>query len=425
MREVTTGEAGSAVPPLVGPLRIGIVCPYDWGVPGGVKTHIQDLAETLQDMGHYVSVLAPADEDIELEPYVVSAGSTIAVPFNGSVARIKFDRTAFARTRQWIRDGDFDVLHLHEPLAPSPGAIAAWSARGPVVGTFHASTDKARYSSAPFLAPLWTSALEKISARIAVSEYARRTLIDNFGGDAVLVPNGVRVSSYAHAHPLDQFRSARPTLVFLGRVDEPRKGLQVLLAALPAIVAMHPDVRLLVAGPGEPDEALADLDPDFHDHVTFLGKISDADKPNFFATGDLYIAPNTGGESFGIVLLEAMASKVAVVASDIDAFARVLDGGRAGALFENENPESLAQVVAELLADADRRADLVRNGYAHVQRYDWALVARDVLNIYESVRVPGEHIEEDFRGLLAGRLTTFGRRDRKALAELFPSEDDD
>jgi phosphatidylinositol alpha-mannosyltransferase len=406
-------------------LRIGIVCPYDWAVPGGVKTHVRDLAETLMAMGHYVSVLAPVDDDVELEPYVVSAGSSLAIPYNGSVARIKFDPKAFARTRQWLREGQFDVLHIHEPTTPSPSVIAAWSARGPVVGTFHTSNDKARANSIMMFSAILQPALEKVSARIAVSEDARRTLIDHFGGDAILVPNGVRVGTYKDASALPTVKSDQPTLVFLGRVDEPRKGLQVLLAALPLIAVAHPDVRLLVAGPGDHEEAMAELPEEHHHRVVFLGKIAEADKGNFLATGDVYVAPNTGGESFGIVLLEAMASRVAVLASDIDAFVKVLDGGRAGALFDNENPESLAAVASDLLSNPTKRAQLVADAYAHVQRYDWDTVAREVLNVYESVRVPGQRVREDFRGQLAGRMTSFGRRDRRRLGEIADEIEDD
>jgi phosphatidyl-myo-inositol alpha-mannosyltransferase len=406
-------------------LRIGIVCPYDWAVPGGVKTHVRDLAETLMSMGHFVSVLAPVDDDVELESYVVSAGSSLAIPYNGSVARIKFDPKAFARTRQWLREGQFDVLHIHEPTTPSPSVIAAWSARGPVVGTFHTSNDKARANSIMMFSAILQPALEKVSARIAVSEDARRTLIDHFGGDAILVPNGVRVSTYEDAKPLPQFNSDQPTLVFLGRVDEPRKGLQVLLAALPLIAVTHPDVRLLVAGPGDHEEALTELPAEHHDRVVFLGKIAEADKGDFFATGDVYVAPNTGGESFGIVLLEAMASRVAVLASDIDAFVKVLGGGAAGALFDNENPESLAAVASDLLSHPEKREQLVADAYVHVQRYDWDTVAREVLNVYESVRVPGQRVREDFRGQLAGRMTSFGRRDRRRLGEIADEIADD
>jgi len=413
---LTTTSSGSSLP--TDRLRIGIVCPYDWAVPGGVKTHVRDLAETLMSMGHEVSVLAPVDDDVELEPYVVSAGSSLALPYNGSVARIKFDPRAFARTRQWLRDGQFDVLHLHEPTTPSPSVIAAWSARGPVVGTFHTSNDKARAQSIMMFSALLQPAMEKVSARIAVSEDARRTLVDHYGGDAVLIPNGVRVGTYADAKPLPAYQSSQPTLVFLGRVDEPRKGLQVLLSALPLIAREHPDVRLLVAGPGEPDEVLADLPAEHRERVIVLGKIPESDKADFFATGDIYVAPNTGGESFGIVLLEAMASGVAVLASDIEAFVNVLDGGRAGALFANGDPESLARAASDLLASPQRREELVAAASEHVQRYDWDVVAREVLNVYASVRIPGQRVREDFRGQLAGRMTTLGRRDRRRLGEI-------
>lgn len=227
-------------------MKIGIVCPYDWDVPGGVQFHIRDLAEHLIDLGHKVSVLAPADDDSGLPSYVVSAGRAVAVPYNGSVARLSFGIISATRVRRWLRDGDFDILHVHEPASPSLSMLAAWSATGPMVATFHTSNPRSRamIAASPILQP----ALEKLSARIAVSEYARRTLVEHLGGDAVVIPNGVDVSFFADAEPDPRWTGA--TIGFIGRINEPRKGLPTLLAALPAILAARPDVRLLVAGKG-------------------------------------------------------------------------------------------------------------------------------------------------------------------------------
>ena len=210
-------------------MRIGIVCPYSWDVPGGVQFHIRDLAEHLIRLGHEVSVLAPADDETPLPPYVVSAGRAVPVPYNGSVARLNFGFLSAARVRRWLHDGAFDVIHIHEPASPSLGLLACWAAQGPIVATFHTSNPRSRAMIAAY--PILQPALEKISARIAVSEYARRTLVEHLGGDAVVIPNGVDVDFFAEAEPKPEWQGG--TIGFIGRIDEPRKGLPVLMKALP------------------------------------------------------------------------------------------------------------------------------------------------------------------------------------------------
>ncbi len=172
-------------------MRIGIVCPYTWDVPGGVQQHIRDLAEALIELGHEVSVISPADDDTPLPDYVVPAGRAVPVPYNGSVARLAFGFLSAARVRRWVREGNFDVLHVHEPAAPSLSLLACWVADGPIVATFHTAMPRSRLIHAT--SPVLQTALEKISARIAVSEAARTTLVEHMGGDAVLIPNGVTV----------------------------------------------------------------------------------------------------------------------------------------------------------------------------------------------------------------------------------------
>ena len=210
-------------------MRIGIVCPYTWNVPGGVQQHVKDLAEALIDLGHHVSVISAADDDVPLPGYVVPAGRAVPVPYNGSVARLSFGFVSASRVRRWVRDGDFDVLHVHEPTAPSLSLLACWVATGPIVATFHTANPRSRAMHAA--EPMLQSALEKISARIAVSEAARRTLVEHLGGDAVLIPNGVAVRRFAKADPLPGWPGPGGALGFLGRFDEPRKGLPVLLRA--------------------------------------------------------------------------------------------------------------------------------------------------------------------------------------------------
>ncbi|MEU1946759.1 glycosyltransferase family 4 protein [Streptomyces sp. NPDC020125] len=381
-------------------MRIGIVCPYSWDVPGGVQFHIRDLADHLIRRGHQVSVLAPADDETPLPPYVVSAGRAVPVPYNGSVARLNFGFLSAARVRRWLHDGGFDVIHIHEPTSPSLGLLACWAAQGPIVATFHTSNPRSRAMLAAY--PILQPALEKISARIAVSEYARRTLVEHLGGDAVVIPNGVDVDFFADAEPKEEWQGE--TIGFMGRIDEPRKGLPVLMRALPKIFEARPGARLLIAGRGDEKEAVAALPAPLRERVEFLGMVSDEDKARLLRSVDVYAAPNTGGESFGIILVEAMSAGAAVLASDLDAFAQVLDGGAAGELFANEDADALAAAAVRLLGDDKRLAELRERGSRHVRRFDWSTVGADILAVYETVTDGAASVAADDRTRLWARL---------------------
>ena len=369
-------------------LRIGLVCPYSWDVPGGVQNHIRDLAEFLIANGHYVEVLAPATESDDLPSYVVSAGRAVSIPYNGAVARILFGVGANSRVRSWINEGDFDLLHLHEPAIPSLALLACWAGEGAMVGTFHAAAkyQKAIVAIGPILEPV----IEKLSARIAVSEAARLTLTAHLETDAIVIPNGIYADNYRDGTPRAEWQVN--TIGFLGRFEEDRKGLPVLLNALPIIARFVPDIRVLIAGPGDSEEILENVDPQLRHRVEFLGKISEEDKADFLSSISLYIAPNTGGESFGIILAEAMAGGATVVASDIPAFADVLGDGEFGALFESENSEILAKVVIDLLRDDLKRSELAKAGAKHAQRYDWSQVGEEIFEVYELAMVKGEKV---------------------------------
>jgi phosphatidyl-myo-inositol alpha-mannosyltransferase len=371
-------------------VRVGLVCPYTWEVPGGVQEHIRDLAETLIELGHQVSVITPADDDAPLPGYVVPAGRAVPVPYNGSVARLAFGFLSASRVRRWLKDGHFDVLHVHEPAAPSLSLLAAWSATGPIVATVHTANQRSRVMHAA--TPILEYVGEKISARIAVSEAARTTLVEHLGGDAVLIPNGVTVRRYEKADPLPGWPGPGGALGFLGRIDEPRKGLSVLLAAFAILGPQRPGLRLLIAGPGDTGEVLERVPPGLRDRVVLLGQVSDEDKARVYHSVDVFCAPNTGGESFGIVLAEAMASGAPIVASDLDAFRMVLRGGEAGELFSTGDADGLAQAAARLLDDPPRRAELSAAARNAVRAFDWPAVAREVVQVYETVRLGGGQV---------------------------------
>ena len=368
-------------------MKIGLACPYTWDVPGGVQVHVRDLAETLIEAGHEVSVITPVDDESTLPPYAVDAGRAVPVPYNGSVARLLMGPVSAARVRRWLREHDFDVLHAHEPTAPSVSLLACMLADGPLVATFHTANPRSKILTAAHGA--LQPSLEKLRARIAVSEAARRTLVEHLGAGAILIPNGVAVRAFQNARPLPGYGDGRPTVVFLGRIDEPRKGLDVLMAAFPLLVQRIPDARLLVAGPGDAEAVRARIDPALADSVDIVGLVPEADKPGVFASGSVYCAPNTGQESFGIVLLEAMAAGTPVVASDLDAFRRVLDNGRAGRLFGVGEPADLAANLAELLLAPEERARLAARGREVVAAYDWPVIARRIVSVYEMVSGDG------------------------------------
>jgi phosphatidylinositol alpha-mannosyltransferase len=363
-------------------MRIGIVCPYSFDVPGGVQSHVHDLAETLIGLGHVVSVLAPADDESPLPAFVVPAGRTVPVRYNGSVARLSFGPISATRVRRWLEHGNFDVLHVHEPGTPSISLLAVLSARGPVVATFHTAMTRSRAMAAA--QGVLQLVLERITARIAVSALARKVQVEHLGGGAVEIPNGVSVARFAHAEALPRWPGEGGALGFLGRFTESRKGFAILLRAFTALAPARPGLRLLVAGPGDPQEIMAGVPAAVADRIVFLGRVTEPDKARMLRSVDLYVAPNTGGESFGMILTEAMAAGAPVVASDLDAFRRVLDGGTAGALFPTGDAAALAGTLGDLLDHPERRAALAARASQVVTAYDWPVIAARVLEVYAS-----------------------------------------
>jgi len=368
-------------------LRVGLVCPYSLESPGGVQNHVLGLADFLASQGHQPRVLAPGalSNDVlrPLDPRrFTSAGPAVPVRYNGSVARLSFGPLTAARVRRWLRTGRFDLLHIHEPVTPSIALLALWAAEQPVVATFHAATPRSR--SLRLAGTVLRATVDKLDARIAVSETARQVVRRHLGTDATVVPNGIHFADFAEPSPLVLSGSRRrPRLLFLGRTDEPRKGLDVLLAALPAIRRAVPELEVIVAGEGQLP---------LPEGCRRVGRVSEAEKVALLGTADVFVAPQRARESFGIVLVEAMASGVPVVASDLAPFVDLLGGdgsgtATAGTVFAAGDPAALAGAVVDQLCRPDPAR--TRRARRRARRFDWSAVGAEIEQVYKTVLTTG------------------------------------
>ncbi|MGH2773771.1 MAG: glycosyltransferase family 4 protein, partial [Actinomycetota bacterium] len=266
-------------------MKVGMVCPYDWSYPGGVRSHITGLVPALKRRGVEVQIIAPASRP---EPDIFRAGRTIGIPFNGSVARLCFSIKARNKIAARLAKGDFDLLHIHEPASPSIGLLALSVSRIPVVATFHAASAGSRaYALAR---PVLARPFRRITERIAVSSEALRLVSAHFPGNYEQIPNGIDRRLFSSAAPRAELQALKPFVLFVGR-DEPRKGLRVALEAM-GVVRSSFDARLVVAG---------DTSMRLPDWATRLGAVPNQDLPSVYRAADVFVAPSLRGESFGIV----------------------------------------------------------------------------------------------------------------------------
>lgn len=375
----------SAAPRRGDRLRIGLVCPYALDTPGGVQNHVLGLAGWLVRAGHEVAVLAPGPPLPGLlerhgltDAQVSSVGRPVPLRYNGSVARVTFSPLTAARLGRWSAAHPLDLLHLHEPVTPSVSLLALLRARVPVVATFHTATPRSR--SMHLAAPVLRRPIAALAERIAVSATAREVVRRHLGVDATVIPNGF---DHADLYRADT-RRRRRRVVFLGRLDEPRKGLPVLLRAWPLIRAAEPDAELVLAG--APGQTRADRLPD---GVSLAGLVSDDERARLLSSAEVFVAPHLGRESFGLVVLEAMAARAVVVASDLPAFRDVLtaDDRQHGHLFATGDHRALADAVVTAFAEdadgLDRAVDPAAAADA-ARRYDWSVIGPRVVARYRA-----------------------------------------
>jgi phosphatidylinositol alpha-mannosyltransferase len=371
-------------------MRIALVSPYDYPFPGGVTQHIYYLDRHLRQLGHQVKIIAPCagSEPEQLpENVVVTTTKVISIPFSGSKARIPYSPMVNWRVKKALHEEDFDIVHAHEPMTLPVPIMALTHSRAVNVGTFHAYRDTHviyRYGRRVFQ-PFF----DKLDGMIAVSDAARDTVARYFGGEFVIIPNGIDVERFggSQVEPLEEYLDGRPNILFVGRL-EPRKGFKYLLRAFPYVKSEFPRARLLVVGAYRKDEIADHLLYAREHHITgvkFVGRVSDEDLPRYYRTCDVFCAPSTGFESFGIVLLEAMAAGKPMVASDIAGYRDLLVDGKEGLLTEPKNEKALAQAMIRILHNPDLQQKMGQEGRAKARQYSWRRVALQVLDFYEEL----------------------------------------
>lgn len=375
-------------------MRVALVCPYALGRPGGVQSHVEQLARHLRQAGDTVLVVAPGagrpghverPADGGVAGGLITVGRAVGVPFNDSVAPVALTPAAAARTLGALRAFDPDVVHVHEPAVPAVSLAATLRGPRPVVATFHAWSDRDRLYR--LARPVLRPAVERLAARAAVSPaalaYHSRALALP-AGSFTLIPNGVDVEVFAAAEPHPDLGDG-PTLLFVGRLER-RKGLAQLCRAYAGLRVHHPDLRLLVVGDG-PERRRCEqaLPAEVAAGVTFLGRLEAAELPALYACADVVVAPSLGGESFGVVLLEAMAARRPVVASDIPGYRTVLRDGVEGRLVPPGDVGALEQALDALIANPSLRQAMAAEAATSVAAYDWGVLTGRVREVYRSV----------------------------------------
>jgi phosphatidylinositol alpha-mannosyltransferase len=362
-------------------VRVALVCPYAWDAAGGVQVHVGDLAAQLQARGHGVLVVAPHVGGAAGR----AAGLVVRAPYRGTVAPIAPSPLAVTRLRRLLRMWRPDVVHVHEPFAPSTPMWATLASPAPVVATFHAHLDRSRIYEVA--APVLRHVARKLADTIAVSEAARsfvRRVLPSLS--PVVVPNGVDVGAFARARPTALPEGRR--IAWTHRLD-PQKGFRVALAAFAAVVRAVPDARLVVAGDGPDRDAVARLEPAVRDRVTMLGAVPHEDVAGVLRACEVAIAPATGQESFGVAVVEAMAAGVPVVASDIPGYREVVGDGVDGLLVPPGDAAALAAAIRDLLTDPALGSGLATRGRERAQMFDWSVVVDRIEQVYASVGASG------------------------------------
>ena len=367
-------------------MKIGFVSPYDYAVNGGVNEHIAGLASQFASWGHDVRIIAPCSSGTISDEGFIPMGRAVPVPSGGSIARISLSLWLRPRIKALLLQEAFDVIHIHEPFSgavPVNVLSVASSVPSVIVGTFHTFSGTRLYKvGAQRFAMRY---FRRLQGRIAVSKPARDFISQHFPGDYEIIPNGINVRNFTDATPFPHLIDGKTNILFVGRLEK-RKGLRYLLGAYSRLKWDWPDTRLLVVGRGKPDEESYRIIAERNlQDVVFLGNVTDEDKARYYKTADIYCSPATGRESFGVVLLEAMAAGAPVVATNIEGYSSVITHDREGLLVPPKDEARLAEALDALLAMPEHRRRLAAQGRASVEQFDWEVVASRVMDYYQSL----------------------------------------
>jgi len=375
-------------------MKIAQVSPYDYLYPGGVVKHIFYLDREFRRLGHDVRIIAPCSDEVDEVPQQVIkvSGSIAEIPFAGSVARITLSPLVYRRVKKILEHEQFDVIHLHEPMTPTlPLSVlrhVPLSPQSVVVGTFHAYRED-NHPGYEYIKPVLERFFSRLDGRIAVSEAVRDFLLHYFPADYRIIPNGIDVQRFNDPtlRPIEQFDDGKLNILFVGRLDK-RKGFKYLLQAFARVKQDFPETRLIVVGAySKEDKAPFVLYARRHRlrDVRFVGFVSEDDLPRYYRTCHVFCAPSIGFESFGIILLEAMAAGKPIVASNITGYRSVLQDGEEGVLVPPEDTQHLAEALIRLLEDPVLRERMGRKGQEKAARYSWQKVARQILDYYQEL----------------------------------------
>ena len=364
-------------------MKIAMVSPYDFTWPGGVTAHVAQLARALGRSGHEVQVLAPhsPSRDFQDSDLLVPFGRSVPLPSGGSTARVTLSWWLYPKIRALLKKEQFDIIHLHEPMVPILPLCVLEFSKSVNVGTFHASYSRQHLYRA--FQPIIKRWQKRLHGSIAVSPAARRYVNNTFPGEYEIIPNGIDYKHFsANVAPLPQYQDGKLNILFVGRLEK-RKGLRYLLEAYSKLKWEMPNTRLIVVGPGNPDkESYRILSSHGLRDVEFAGRVSYDELPHYYATADIFCSPATGGESFGIVLLEAMSAGKPVVASDIEGFRGILTDGEQGLLVPKKDTDALANALGRLARDPELRSKLGGQGSRSAEDYRWEVVAGRVEEYY-------------------------------------------
>lgn len=365
-------------------MRIVQICPYSWNAHGGVQAHVRHLADELRARGHDVLVLAPGRE-ATAEPFVRFVGRPTRIRFNGSVAPLCIDPFSAAVIRDAFDEFEPDVIHVHEPFAPSASLLGVLCADAPVVATFHAYYERFTVHGGIYTAfsQLMRPIRSRIAHRIAVSRAAHRTMAARLGSaHSSIIPNGASIEHFGRAAPADLPPGRR--MLFVGRL-EPRKGFRHAVDAFAELGARYDDLRLVVVGEGPQGAHVRRLPRALRSRVDMIGCASHEALPTYHAASDLFLAPATGRESFGIVLVEAMAAGLPVIASDLPGYSEVVRHEREGLLVPAADPDALAAAAARVLDDRALATRLAMAGRLRARAFAWPRIAARVERVYARV----------------------------------------